>query len=97
MAVFAAVAFATLLLEDNHFVALYKGGGYFTYHFGAFDGGCAYLYGAVYVGQEHAVKLYGLTLLNLFAQVVYIQETVFLGLELLSLDFYDNVHVIREL
>ncbi len=93
MAVFAAIAFATLFLEYDHLVALYEGFGYFANNFCAFNGGSADKHFAVFVGEEHAVELNGVTSLGLFAEVVNIQELTFFSFELLSLDFYDNVHV----
>ena len=67
--------------------------GYFANNFCAFNGGSAHDNFAVFVGEEHAVKLYGVTCLGFFAEVVHIQELAFFGFKLLSLDFYDNVHV----
>ena len=92
MAVFAAIAFATFLFENDHFVTFHEGGGHLAYYFGAFYGGSAYLYLAVGVNEENAVEFHGLTFLNFFAKVVNIQEAVLFCLELLALNFYDNVH-----
>ena len=96
MAVFAAVAFATFFLEHDYLVAFYEGGSDFAYHFGTFHGGSAYFYFAVGVGKENAVKFYAVAFLYIVAQVVHIQKAVFLGLELLALDFYDYVHLFIE-
>lgn len=94
MAVLAAIALATFLLEDDYFVALDECLGYFTYYFGSFDGRSAYLNGTVGVYEEDTLKLYGLALFLLVAEIMYIQELALFGLELLSLDFYNCVHCV---
>lgn len=92
MAVLAAIAFATLLLENDDFVTLYEGLGYFADYFCTDYGGSAYGDCAVIVDEKDTVKFYCVALLALFAQEVDIEETSGLCLELLALDFYDNVH-----
>ena len=92
MAVFAAIAFATLLLEDDHFVTLYKRGCNLAYYFCTFDYRCADLNGTVGVNEQDAVEFNRLTFLDFFAEVVYIQEAVLFSFELLALNLYDNVH-----
>lgn len=94
MTVFAAVAFATFLLEYDYFVALHEGSCHFADNLCAFDCGSAYLNGTVYIGEEHAVELYAVAFFHCFTKVVYIQEPIFFGLELLTLDFYDYVHFV---
>lgn len=92
MAVFAAVAFATLFLEHDYLVAFYEAFGYFAYNFSTFYSRSTYFYCTVGVYEENAVEFDGCTVFY-FAKVVHIQETIFLGLELLTLDFYDYVHL----
>lgn len=92
MAVFAAIALATLLLEDNHFVTLYERLFNLTYNFSALYQGCAYFYLSIYVAQQHAVKLHLCAFFSVF-DVLDIQIAVFLCLELLSLDLNDYVHL----
>lgn len=92
MTVLAAIALAALLLENDHLVALHEGLGDFAYYFGSFNGRSAYLNGTVGVNEQNAVKLYGLAFLHLVAEIVNIQEAVLFCLELLALNFYDNVH-----
>lgn len=92
MAVLTAIAFAALLLEYDNLVALYEGFGYFAYYFCSFNGRSANLYGTVGVYEQNAVELNGLTFLNLVAEIVNIQEAVLFSLELLALNFYNNVH-----
>ncbi len=93
MTVFAAIAFATLLLEYDNLIALHEGNGYFAYNLYSFNGRSTDLYVTVGVYEENAVKLYGLTLFLVVAEIVYIQELTGLSLELLSLDFYNCVHL----
>lgn len=92
MTVFTAIPFATFLLENDDFVALYKGNEYFTHYFCAFYCGSAHLNGAIGVSEENAVKFYFVSFFGVFAEIMNIQELVGLCLELLSLDFYNCVH-----
>ena len=96
VAVLAAVAFATFLLEDDNLIALYEGTFHLANDFCPFYGGRAYFNGTVGVNEEDFVKLYGLALFLLVAEIVDIQEFAGFGLELLSLDFYDSVHLILD-
>ncbi len=110
MSVFATIAFAAFLLENDNFVAFEEGGfnlfatavislvgSYFANYLCAFNGGCAYFDGAVIVNEKNPVKLYGLSGLYLVPEIVNIQEAALFCLELLTLNFYDNVHYINEL
>ena len=92
MTVFATIAFAAFLLENDYLVTFNEGGSYFAYHLGAFYGRSTYFHCAVGVNEEHAVKLYCLAFFHLFAEIVNIQEAVLFCLELLTLNFYNNVH-----
>ena len=92
MAVFAAIAFATFLLENNHLFTLYERCQNLTYNFCAFYCGSANLYCIIGLSEENAVKFNLVTFFDSFAEIVDIQELLRLGLELLSLDFYDSVH-----
>ena len=94
MAVFAAIAFATFLLENDHFVTFHEGTFNLANYFCPFYGGSANLHCAVGINQKNAVKLNGFTLFLLVAEVVNIQELALFSLELLSLNFYDNVHLL---
>lgn len=93
MAVFAAIAFATLFLKHDDFVALDELTLDFAYYFGAFYGGCAYLDGTVGVYQKHTVKLYCGAFGGAVAEIVDIKELVLFSFELLALNFYDYVHL----
>lgn len=92
MAVFAAIAFATFFLENDNFIAFDKGSCYFANYLRAFNCWCAYFNGAVEVGEKNTVEFNAVAFFYILSKIVHIQETIFFGLELLSLDFYDYVH-----
>ncbi len=94
MAVFTTIAFATFLLENDYFVAFYQRGSNFAYHLCAFYCGGTYFYGTVYIGKKNAVEFDAVAFFYIFTKVVNIQEPIFFGLELLTLDFYDYVHFV---
>lgn len=101
MTVFATIAFAAFLLENDNFVA-FEESGLLTFYlmscnladnFGTFNSGCANLNCAVCINEEHTVKLYGVTCFDSIAEIVNIQEAVLFCFELLTLNFYDYVHL----
>lgn len=94
MAVFAAIAFATFFLENNHFVTFYEGSSDLAYNFCSFNGRSADFHGTVGISEEYAVKFDFVTFFYLLTEIVDIQKFVFFSFELLSLDFYDNVHLL---
>lgn len=95
MAVLAAIALATLLLEDDHLVALHEGSENLANHLGSFEHGGAHLYGVVIgLSEENAVEFYGVSFFSCIAEIVNIQELLRLCLELLSLNFYNCVHLL---
>ena len=91
IAVELAVALATLLVEDEDFVALNEGADYFAYYFSAFYGGCAYFHVAVVVNQQHVVKFNRCACFSA-ADVVYEELLAFFCFELLTVNLYDCVH-----
>ena len=93
MTVQTAIAFATLLLEDNHVFTFHEGSLYLANNLCTFDGRCANLNGTVGIHEQDAVKLYRVTFLALVAEIVNIQLLALLGAELLSLNFYNCVHL----
>lgn len=95
MAVFATIAFAAFLLENDHFVALNEGSQDLTYNFCAFNCGSANLYCIVGLSEENAVEFNLVAFFGSIAEIVYIQELFRLCLELLSLNFYDSVHLLN--
>ena len=94
MTVLAAIALATLLLEDDYLVTLYKRSEHLANDFGTLKCGSTPLNFIVGFGEENTVKLYCVTFFERVAEIVNIQELVGFGLELLSLDFYDSVHLL---
>lgn len=94
MAVLAAIALATFFLEDDYLLALYEGLENLANHLGTLKCRGSYLNCVVGFGEEHTVKLYGVSFFERVAEIVNIQELVGLCLELLSLDFYDSVHLL---
>lgn len=94
MAVFTTIAFAALLLEDDYLLALYEGLENLANHLGTLDSGSTYFYCVVGFSEEHTVKFYCVTFFVSIAEIVNIQELLRLCLELLSLDFYDSVHLL---
>lgn len=60
--------------------------------FGSFNGRSAYFYSTVGIYKQNAVELYGVALFGLLAEIVDIKELVLFSFELLSLNFYNNVH-----
>ena len=94
MAVFAAIVFATFFLENEYFVTFHEGTLHLANYFCSFNGRSTYLNGTVGVNEEDAVKLYGIALFLLVAEIMNIQELSGLGLELLSLNFYNYKHLL---
>ncbi len=94
MAVFTTIAFATLLLEDDHFITFHEGTLYLANYFCSFNGRSTYLNGTVGVYEQNAVKLYSITFLLLVAEIMNIQELAGLSLELLSLNFNNYKHLL---
>lgn len=92
MAVFTTITFAAFFLENDYLVTFHEGTFNLANNFCSFNGRSAYLNGTVGVNEQNAVKLYGLAFLHLVAEIVNIQEAVLFCLELLALNFYDNVH-----
>ena len=91
MTVTFAISFSSLFLEDNHFIAFYVRQ-YLTDHFGTFHYRSTNFYLSVVVDQQHFVKLDGSSLLC--RQTVNKQLFAGFDLELLSLNFYNNVHLL---
>lgn len=92
MAVQTAITFAALFLEDKHLVTFYERLENLAAHFGALYCGHTDFNITVGIEKENFLKLYCISGLHLVAKVMNIQILAFLGLELLSFDFYDSVH-----
>ena len=93
MAVETTIAFATFFLENEYFVTFYEGFLDLANYFCSFDGRSADFNGTVGISEENTVKLYCVAFFYLLAEIMNIQEFVFFSFKLLSLNFYDNVHL----
>ncbi len=93
MTVETAIAFATFLFENDDVFTFHEGSLYLANNLCTFDGRCANLYGTVGIHEQDTVKLYRVTFLALVAEIVDIQLLAVLGTELLSLNFYNCVHL----
>ncbi len=91
MTVELAIALTTLLVEDEHLVALYEGRYHLAYHLSTRYSRSTYSNGTILVYKEYLVELYHCATLCAL-NVVNKQATALLYLELLSLNVYDNVH-----
>ena len=91
-AVELAIALTTLLVEDEHFVALYEGRNYFSYNF------CALYCGSTYSDLTFLVEKENLVELNSFAsfcasEVVNEELHACFHLKLMTVNLYDCVHL----
>ena len=92
MAVFAAIAFATFFLENDHFFTFYERGCHFANYFCSFNDWSTDFHGTIGISEEYTVELDCVAFFDLLSEVVDIQKFACFGFELLSLNFYDNVH-----
>lgn len=93
MTVETAIAFATFFLENDYVFTLYEGINNLAYYLCTFYCGCTYGYVTVSVNEKNLVKFYCVAFVHL-GEVMNIQLLASLGAELLSLDFYNCVHLI---
>ena len=82
---------ATLHLEDDDLVTLHQRFHYFTHYFCSLYGRSTYLHCTVSIYEQHLVKFNSLACLNIL-DVVHEELLALLGLELLTLNFYNCVH-----
>ncbi len=94
MTVQTAIAFATVLNENDNVFAFNEGSLSLANNLCTLDGRCANLNGTVGIYEQDAVELYRVTCLSLVAEILYIQLLALLGTELLSLNFYNCVHLL---
>ncbi len=91
MTILLTIVLATLHLENDDLVTLYKRVHNLYYYLGTFYSWCAHCDSALFVYEEHFVKLNGLT--SLYILDVVNEELLALGhLELLTVNFYNCVH-----
>ena len=91
MTVALARVLAALHLEDNHLVALDERVHNFTHYFCSLYGGGTYLNCTVSIYEQYLVKFNSLTGFHVL-DVVDEELLALLGLELLTLNFYNCVH-----
>ena len=92
MTVETAIAFATFFLENDHMFTLYKGINYLTHYLSAFYCRSTYLNCAFSVNEKNLLKFYCCAFFHI-SDVVNIQLLASFGAELLSLNFYNCVHL----
>ena len=92
IAVELAIALTTLLVEDEHLVALYEGRKHFSYYFCALYGGNTYSDLTVLVEKEHLVELNSFASFNA-GEVVYEELLACFHLKLMTVNLYDCVHL----
>ncbi len=86
------ITFSSFLLEDDDAFA-FEMREDFANDLCTFYGGSTNFYGSVVVDQQYFVKLDSSTLLSV--QTVNIESLAGFGFELLSLDFYNYVHLFK--
>lgn len=86
------ITFSSFLLEDDDTFA-FEMREDFANDLCTFYGGSTNFYGSVVVNQQYFVKLDSSTLLSV--QTVNIESLAGFGFELLSLDFYNYVHLFK--
>ena len=94
MAVFAAIAFATFFLENDNFFTFNKGSLNSADNFGSFNNGSTNFHVTVGVNEKNTVECDFLSFRDFVTEEVDVEELAGLSLELLSLNFYDSVHLI---
>lgn len=92
MTVAFTITFSSFLLEDDDTFA-FEMREDFANDLCTFYGGSTNFYGSVVVNQQYFVKLDSSTLLSV--QTVNIESLAGFGFELLSLDFYNYVHLFK--
>ena len=91
MTVAATRILTALHLEDDDLVTLHQRVHYFTYYLCSLYGRSTYLHCTVSIYEQHLVKFNSLTSLGIL-DVVHEELLALLGLELLTLNFYNCVH-----
>ena len=93
MTVLLAIVLAALHHEDDYLVTLYEWVHYFYYYFCTLYSWCTDSDCAVFVNEQNLVELNSLTCLYIL-DVMYEELLALLCLELLTVNFYDCVHLI---
>lgn len=93
MTVFATIAFAAFLFENDNFLTFHQRNEHFALDLCSFHGRSTDFNVAVGIEKKHFVESDSVALFYFLAEVVNIQIFAFFGFELLSFDFYDSVHL----
>lgn len=93
MTVQTAIAFATFFLENKNFITFHEGTFYLANNFCSFYGRGTNFYVTVGVNQENFVEVDCVAFFYVLAEIVDIQVFACFSLELLSLNFYNCVHL----
>lgn len=93
MAVFTTIAFAAFFLENDYLVTFHEGTFNLANNFCSFNGRSAYLNGTVGINQENFFEVNYIAFFYVLAEIVDIQEFTCFCFELLSLNFYNCVHL----
>lgn len=91
VAIELAIALATLLVEDEHLVALYEGSEHFAYYLCSRNSGSTDSDSSSIVYEEHLVEFNSLTGFGTL-KVIDKELLALLHLKLLTVDLYDCVH-----
>ena len=91
MTVQLAVTFSSLLVEYENLLALYELALYLSYYLSTLYSGSTYSDSTVFFNQKNFLEFNRCTILNVL-NVVNKQFLACLGLELLSVNFYNCVH-----
>ena len=92
MTVQFTITFSSLLVEDQHLITLYQRRQYFAYYLCAFYGRNTYFYFTIVVNQQYFFKFHNSTAFCVL-NVMNEQLLSFFSFELLSVNFYDYVHL----
>lgn len=92
MTVQFTIPFSSFLVENQYLVTFYQRRQYFAYHFGPFYRGSTYFHFATVVYQQYFFKLNNSATLCAL-DVMNEQFLSFFYLELLSINFYNYVHL----
>lgn len=93
MAVQTAIAFAAFFLENKNFVTFHEGTFHLANNFCPFNGRSTYFNSTVGINQENFFELDSVSFFGVLAEIVDIQVLSGFCLELLSLNFYNCVHL----
>ena len=95
MPVQTAIAFATFFLKNDYMFTFHEGSFYLANYFCTFNSGCTHFHSTIGIDEENFVKFYRIAFFFFFSEVMNKQFLARFGLELLSLNVYNCVHLIH--